>query len=260
MDIVIPSYGRAAKQTTLDALNKAGFTPTLVVQEREWQAYKKYHDLEKAVISILPDDTRTIAPTRDWILQNVGRHDNIVMLDDDLTFYRRRTDDKTKFRDITPTELRAAFEQMNQMLHRFAHVGFAGREGANRQTQDLIFNTRIMRVLGYNRGKLFKEAITFGRLPVMEDFDVALRLLRAGHANVLINTVVHNQAGSGKEGGCSHFRTKELHAESARKLQEFHPRFVTVVEKETKTAWGGGKRIDVRIQWKAAYESGQSHV
>ena len=94
--------------------------------------------------------------------------------------------------------------------------------------------------------------ITFGRLEVMEDFDVALRLLRAGHDNVILNNWANNQAGSGKEGGCSHFRTPELHAACASKLASLHPGFVKVVQKTTKGAWGGGTRTDVNIAWKKA--------
>ena len=38
-------------------------------------------------------------------------------------------------------------------------------------------------------------------------------------------------------------------------LAALHPDFVKVVEKYTKTSWGGGIRTDVRIAWKKAYES-----
>lgn len=146
---------------------------------------------------------------------------------------------------------------MNSLLHSTPHVGFGSREGGNRVTVDYSHNTRIMRVLGYDRNLLMKECITFDRLPVMEDFDVALRLLRLGHPNMVINTVVHNQAGSGKTGGCSHFRTKEVQAEAAYKLQRLHPGFVKVVTKSTKSAWGGGERTDVNIQWKKCYAAGK---
>jgi hypothetical protein len=35
-----------------------------------------------------------------------------------------------------------------------------------------------------------------------------------------------------------------------------HPNIVSVVEKTTKTAWGGGTRMDVIIQWKKALGKG----
>ena len=41
----------------------------------------------------------------------------------------------------------------------------------------------------------------------------------------------------------------------AHELEVLHPDYVTVVDKTTKTSWGGGTRTDVRIAWKKAYES-----
>lgn len=258
MDIIIPTYGRAHAQETLKQLNNHDITPHLVVQRRE--ADKGLYDKCRGTYHwhVLPENITTIAPTRQWILDNVGDDPNLCMLDDDLCFYARRTDDPTKLRELQPGELQAAFRQMDRQLLTIPHVGFAAREGANRCTLQLMHNTRIMRVLGYNRTILKKEFITFGRLPVMEDFDVALRLLRAGHRNLILNHFAHNQAGSGKEGGCSHFRTKELHAECAQRLAELHPGFVRVVKKVTKGAWGGGERTDVQVSWKAAYNSSKA--
>jgi hypothetical protein len=38
-------------------------------------------------------------------------------------------------------------------------------------------------------------------------------------------------------------------------LQLLHPAFVKVVEKATKTSWGGETRTDVQVSWKKAYAS-----
>jgi hypothetical protein len=89
----------------------------------------------------------------------------------------------------------------------------------------------------------------------MEDFDIQLQLLRKGMPSISINTMVQNQRGSGLEGGCSTYRTVEIQEEAARTLQSYHPEFVSVVQKQTKSAWGGGVRTDVVIQWRKAYES-----
>jgi len=256
VDIIIPTYGRAGSQSTLKQLNGAGIVPTLVVQERERHLYKMYEPAAK--IYVLPDKIRTIAPTRQHILEFVGSDDRMVMMDDDLVFFKRRDDDRTKLRDIDPAELAHMLEVMDTALSTWPHVGIAAREGANRVTESHVENTRIMRVLGYNRKVLRKECITFGRIEVMEDFDVALRLLRMGHPNLVLNEYAHNQAGSGAAGGCSHFRTKELHAICAHRLAEMHPGFVKVVQKETKGAWGGGTRTDVNIYWKKAFAAGEA--
>jgi hypothetical protein len=247
MQIFIPTYGRSSTQPTFHALQAAGLDPVLVVQYRE---HGKYHGCP---VNILPNYIRTIAPTRQYILDHFVTDDTFCMVDDDLVFFKRRDDDKTKLREITPSELYNAFHNMSIMLGRtYPHAGFASREGANRNTQEWVYDTRIMRVLGYDATVLRDYEIRFDDMEVMEDFHVALQLLERGYHNVILNDYAHNQAGSGAAGGCSHFRTPELHAANAEKLATFHPRYVKVVEKTTKGAWGGGTRKDVVVQWKKA--------
>ncbi len=257
MDIIIPTYGRATEQVTLRQLVAAGLSCTLVVQERERGLYTQWqHD---ANIIVLPDYIRTIAPTRQYILENVGTTNRLIMVDDDLLFYKRREDDDAKLRETSKNELTSAFLAMDDFLGRYAHAGFASREGANRNTDDLIYNTRIMRVLGYQRDVLKANNIRFDAMEVMEDFHVALQLLENGLPNVILNDIAHNQGGSGSKGGCSHFRTPELHSRNARKLAELHPDFVKVVQKTTKGSFGGGTRDDVIVQWKKAYAHGTAN-
>ncbi len=258
MDIIIPSSGRPDRQPTLEALVQAGLKPILVVQEKEFHTYC-WHWLTQASIVPLPPHITTIAPTRQFILEHVGKDDRFVMCDDDLWFYTRRSDDRTKLRELTPHELREGFAMLDDLLRpvmvrHVAHAGFAAREGANRNTDGFIHNTRIMRVLGYRRSTLIDEGIRFDAMEVMEDFHVALSLLEKGYGNIIANNWCHNQAGSGAQGGCSTWRTPELQARAAHRLAELHPGLVRVVQKETKTAWGGGVRTDVVVQWKKAFE------
>jgi hypothetical protein len=182
-----------------------------------------------------------------------------VMLDDDLVFATRRQDEPTKFYPSNGADIEKMFEQIQLHLQQYAHVGIAPREGANRDTDQYLWNTRVMRVLAYDSNVLKKHSIRFDRLPVMIDFDVTLQLYRLGYQCPLLNSWCHNQAGSNTEGGCSHYRTDAVQEEAARTLAELHPGFVTVVKKYTKTSWGGDKtRYDVRVQWKKALESSLS--
>lgn len=255
IDIVIPTYGRQDNQETLKQLVAAGIKPILVVQHREIGegAYWEYR--KDADIYVLPDEIRTIAPTRQHILDSVGDSNQLCMVDDDLTFYHRREDDASKLREITPDELRQAFTDLEMSLKlSYAHVGFAAREGANRNTSGVVENTRIMRVLGYSRPALKAIGARFDEMEVMEDFHVALSLLENGYKNAILNMYAHNQAGSGRKGGCSHFRTPQLQEDNALKLHALHTKYVSVVEKTTKGAWGGGVRTDVRVQWKKAWD------
>jgi len=252
MDIVIPTYGRPqqSRQHTLNALVAEGLLPVLVVQHREHRLYHWY----TGPMHVLPPEIQTVAPTRDYLIHNpVWKDRFVVMLDDDLHFFARRMDDLTKFRALVPGELGKMLAQIEGMLNVHPHVGIAAREGGHHNTEPFVMNTRIMRVLGYDRHFLREHKVTFDPMPVMEDFHVSLQLLKMRRNIVVLNNWCNNQAeGSSADGGCSTYRTPELQAQAARLLAELHAPYVKVVEKETKTAWGGGTRTDVMIQWKRA--------
>lgn len=253
MQVVIPTYGRADMrlQHTLAQLFTEGVRPTLVVQQREAHLYTWGDAM--CNIAILPPHISTIAPTRDWIIHDMPGEDRVVMMDDDLQFAVRRSDDPTRFRQPEGGDITEMLSEIDRLLRLAPMCGIGAREGGNRNTESILWNTRTMRVLGFNR-KILKELhICCHPMEVMEDFHVALQLLRAGFDIPLANQWVSNQAGgSGAAGGCSSWRTEALQTANAHRLAGLHPGFVKVVQKATKTAWGGGTRTDVMVQWKKA--------
>jgi hypothetical protein len=252
MDIIIHTYGRPTldRQHTLRALLADGITPILVVQHREHLLYDWY----KGPVHVLPSDIQKLAPTRDYLIHNdVWKKDHVVFLDDDLKFFTRREDDRTKFRDTKPGELRAMFDAIDGNLNIYPMVGIAPREGGNRNTEEFLHNTRIMRVLSFNRKYLRAKNVTFSPLVVMEDFHVNLQVLKSGADTRVLNNWCNNQVeGSDAPGGCSTYRTGIVQAQSAELLAQLHDPYVRVVQKSTKGAWGGGIRTDVIISWKKA--------
>jgi hypothetical protein len=243
MEVVIPSSGRANKQITRRYFPDAH----IIVPENEVVDYS----IHANVVGV---PVKGIGATRQWIIENYGP--KVLMLDDDLTFFARRLDDRTKFRDLVPGDLQSMLNYVEYMLDEHPHVSIATREGGNRNIDEFQFHTRTLRALAYHTPTLHKHGVRFDRMPVMEDFDVSLQLLTKGHGNCVINMWVQNQHGSQTEGGCSQYRTMEVQAKAAEALAEEWPEYVTVVEKTTKTAWGGGTRKDVRIQWKKALADG----
>jgi len=180
----------------------------------------------------------------------------MVMIDDDLVFATRRRDDPTKFKPSTMYEVLDMFEAIeNAFEDGYIHGAVATREGGNRFTEEFKTIGRALRFHFYNAEVLQLEDFRFDRTTFMQDFDMTLQLLRAGFPNVILNKWVHNQHGSNTHGGCSTTRSAEAHAKAAHQLHDLHPDFVKVVKKKTKSAWGGGERTDVRVQWKRAFES-----
>lgn len=256
MDIIIHTAGRVKfpQQHTLRYLHEAGIRCTLVVQQSQVEDYAKMigpHDLY-----CLPPYVKRLAETRDHIIHDMPGSDHVVFMDDDLDFAVRRSDDRTKFRQVQPGDLEAMFSRMDRMLLACPMVGIGSREGGNRVVEPEVYNTRIMRVLGFRRSFLKERHLTFSPLVVMEDFHINLQILRAGQDTCVLNNWVSNQhGGSDAPGGCSVYRTADVQTESAKLLASRHPGFVKVVEKTTKTAWGGGTRTDVIVSWKRARAS-----
>lgn len=254
MDIFLHTYGRPvpARQHTLRALRGAGVPVTVVVQAREAPSWAWY----SGPLCVLPEHITTLSVTRDYLIHDERFTDNkVVFLDDDLHFFVRRDDEPTKFRSPSEQDLRNMMTNFDIWLGTHPHVGIAPREGGNRDTRAYLHNTRIMRVLAYRRDYLRKHAITFAPLVVMEDFHVNLQVLKSGADTLVLNNYCSNQAeGSDAPGGCSHYRTSQVQTASAHLLAKIHKPYVRVVEKTTKTAWGGGTRTDVVISWKKARE------
>ena len=260
MRIFIPTYGRPHRQHTYHHLPaELQKRTTLVVQHRERHAYKDYPN-----VHVLPSKVQTISPTRHYIMTLAHKEGwgKVVMLDDDLHFSIRRKNEPDKFTHPTDKQVVKLFERIEKELDKFTHVGVLAREGGNRITKPHVEVTRMMRVLAYNVEAFHAAGVRFYRGKgyetfAMEDFDTTLQLLRKGHPNRVLCGFVHNQGGSNTDGGCSHFRTLDVQNTNAALLAKIHDPFVKVVEKTTKTAWGGATRLDVTVQWKKAFASSQ---
>jgi hypothetical protein len=256
MIIAIPSKGRKRAQSTVANLPRSYRQKIrLVVPEDEVGGYQGV--TTNVGIQILGCPAEGIGATRQWILETLRKEDpKICMMDDDLVFCTRRKDDPTKFIPAKTSHVIEMLMELEAKLETFAHASIATRQGGNRNTEDLLTNTRMLRILSYNMDNI-NIPLDYGRLEVMEDFDVTLSLLRSGHPNVVLNKWVQDQKMSNAAGGCSTYRDAEMQARSAEKLAELHAPFVRVVTKKTKDGWFGGERKDVVVQWKRAFASSQ---
>ena len=256
MLIAIPSKARATRQITLRGLpEKIRADTHLVVDFDERSSYQGAHH---KVLTLSPD-IKGIGGTRQALVDycHARGESKLLMLDDDLTFAIRRTDEPTKFSTPTDGDIEAVIEDVEFQLDSYAHVAIAPREGGNRRIDDYVSNNRALRALAFRVDKLKEYDIKFTDMEVMEDFYVQLSLLLRGEPHQSINWMVQNQGGSNSEGGCSTYRTPEVQARAAEALHAKFTDFVRVVDKETKTAWGGGTRKDVVVSWKASYEEGR---
>ena len=266
MRLYIPSMGRATRSDILSGpladlpLNTEA---TYVVPESEVDAYDRA--LGDAgfgcSVPVVGCDTQGIAATRHWI----GRHaelvgeDKFVMMDDDIRFLVRRSPETWQLRGTQPHEVDTLLIHVERWLDTHAHVGVSAREGNNRigVGDDTLVaeNTRTLRFLAYRTEDFL--SVQHGRVEVMEDFDVNLQLLKRRRPNVNIHYWAQGQKMTNAPGGCSTYRSHEVHERSAHRLAELHPGLVRLRQKENKTDREGfGTRTEVTIQWKKAFETG----
>lgn len=229
----------------------------------EIDAYNKVAAKYGVGLLIAPKATTQIGPIRTFIGDFAQRNgvEKIVMLDDDIEFYKRRNqhsegDDWWKLTGTTTEETDELFHWIYNTLKNYAHCGVSAREGQNRVREAEVLNTRYMRVLAYRTDAYMSVALN--RIDVMEDFDVELQMLRKGWQCLVNYEFAQGQKKTQMEGGCSGWRTHEVHNAGAEKLAELHPGFVRLREKQNKTDRDGfGTRKEVTVYWKKAYASSQ---
>jgi len=258
MEIYIPTIGRVNRQVTLKHIPKRWLKKTyLIIPKKELKEYSVLKEEYKG-LSIVGITAKGISKTREWILNNATDR-YVLMLDDDMDFCYRPDMASPVLETLTEhSQIDEMLMHIQKLIKKYPMVGISARQGNNRIDIPVKECTRAMNAYAFDRTVLAKARINFGRLKVMEDFDLTLQLLRKGYKNAVIYDYCWNQRTSGAVGGCSLYRTPEMQAEAAHKLKKLHPDFVKVVEKESKSAWKGLEvRTDVTVQWKKAYQSSQ---
>lgn len=261
--IYIPTLGRLNKQVTLKSLRVSEDLlkrVVLVVIPGEFDDHEFEYSHECEVLEC-PEEIKGICATRQWIIEN-SFEDVVFMLDDDMGFFRRHPD-SMKLYKCDEWDLDEMFEQLYGWLTLHPDtpvVGLSARQGNNNVKFNYVSATRQMNFHGIHVPQFTGLGLRMDGMPVMEDFHMLLTMLTKGYANKVLYDFCWNQTGSGAEGGCSLYRDNELQATCAHRLKEDFQEFVTIVEKQSKTAWKGMEtRTDVRIQWKKAYSYGLTH-
>ena len=127
MKIYIPTRGRPFDQVTLsffpEELKKQ---VVLVIDKDEEDKYKFYHDDQAKMV--VPEDCIGIGPKRKYIVDNTD-DPHIVMLDDDLRFYIRKSPTDWHLRYLEKEEYPAMFGLLEEWMKQgYAHCGISARE------------------------------------------------------------------------------------------------------------------------------------
>jgi hypothetical protein len=247
MDIYVVSRGRWDRCPTLESLPNVKQQVTLVLHESERDKYLpliQHHGCKAVAFGY-----STIGEKRLLIAKELAGKE-FVMLDDDLTFYKRKSHTDWHLRPLEGHEDEFMFNEIEQALQHYAHVGISAREGQNRLPFPHVKNQRYMRVLGYQRDAYLA---CDHRAEYMEDFDVALQLLKRKLPSYIFTDYAQNQSGTQAKGGCSLHRTVEKHEAAAIALHNRHPDCVKLRNKKNKTGGEFGERVEVTVYWKKAF-------
>jgi hypothetical protein len=259
MRIVIPTRGRGEKQLTLRMLPKELRARTTLIcpQKERGKLDSIYLDGIGPEVVVQPDANWTIAKKRAWILGEWAPsqgYDKIIMLDDDLRFATRISEGDWHLRSIEKEELIPEFKLLEDKLgEEFPHVGFGQRQ-SNNTAEGSSWKTpgKMVYSLGYYLPIVNREC-ELGRIETREDMDLTLQLLRKGYPNAVYQNTVNDQREFDAPGGASSERTIERSNADAYKLAQFHPGYVTIVDKAYKASV---PRKEVVIQWQKALQDG----
>jgi hypothetical protein len=258
VQIIIPTRGRTDQQLTLSFLPASLRERTSVVCPKK-EVFKLSAQYVTGIPEYVaqPDSDWKIAEKRAWILEEWHRrgYEKIIMLDDDLRFATRVSENDWHLKEIRGEDLVPEFQRIEDKLGpEFPHVGFGQRQG-NNQLEEVGWRSpgKMCYALGYYLPVVLKEC-ELRRIALREDMELSLQLLLKGYPNAIWTTTVVDQRGYDKPGGTSNERTVEISNAEARRLAELFPGYVSTVERAYKASV---PRIEVVVQWQKALEDGQ---
>jgi len=260
LQVYIPSRSRFDRSLTLEALQGVNWPEVyLVVPLKQVPQYKALAARMK--VKLLGCAKDGISLTRQFIGQHA--RDKFLMLDDDLRFFHRPRfisapqgnvpNEKAQLFKNDPTQMRQMLIMVEKRLDSYVHVAISARQGNNQLPWPMEVNNRPLRALAYRKAAFL--GCKHGRTQIMEDFDVTLQLIGKGHSNAIITCFAQDQQQTQLPGGCSDYRTHELHETNVKKLAQLHAPFVTVRSKSNKTGGEFGTRTEATIYWKKLHAS-----
>ncbi len=238
MKIFIPTRERAERQLTAAYFLEIGFDVTYVVTRGD----EPYPDGDLLIV-----DADRIGPTRQAIIDS---HDGpMMMLDDDLKFKRRLGEGSGKTRPCTPEDFQQLMLKIKDDLHHYDLIGIADRYLINLQPWPCYTWNKQLHIFAFDTRWVKRKGIRFDRCHVGEDVDFTLQILRAGGRQMVRTDYCIEDARHFGPGGCSTWRTNEVHNEGMKQFRDLWPGIVTL-----KPTLHKGRHKPI-VQWKKLREA-----
>ena len=151
---------------------------------------------------------------RQFILEYAmeAHYDKILILDDDLIFNTRASNDAPNLRKVTSQETAELFNRMDKLLDEYVHVGVSPRQMNDKHFPYTVkHGMRMNAVHGIRPFDVYNTGLKYNAVELMEDYFMTLGLFAKGMPNaVIVDWTWDQRGGSGAKGGCSTYRTLEL--------------------------------------------------
>jgi hypothetical protein len=252
MKIYIPTYGRSDSQKTLSNLvnSKIKQHVYIVVQDREREKYNYPRTIT------LPKNIQTLSPTRQWILENADT-DKIVMMDDDLTLYRRITPSEPKTRKCTEQDVIDLYDWLDESLDNHVHssVSMKYMNIGKKIYQECA---KAQCVLGYRRMAILRTGCRFDNVLLLQTEHMNLQLLIRGFPNIVNHEFSYHETPY-TPGGCSEYRKMDEIEKHFSDLAKLHPGLIEV-RKGRPTDKEPDGRVYVVVSYKKAFKISQGLI
>lgn len=246
--VYIPTRGRPNLQKTSDMLTQARIKHYLVCSQND-VTLKEY---AKKYSNVIVVNAKGISDKRQKIMEMDG--DKFVMMDDDLTFFVRRS--LRKFKKAEPSDMRVLVKWFDKILSSYAHAGMVDKFMCQTRPRGFVTSGRYAGVLGYSP-KIIRNCMHYGRtpkfrLPVNEEHDMHLQLLSLG-LKPAITCEFSKDSKYYLAGGLTGLRTPKVEKQSFKTLLSLWPDYVKL--REGKNAIGG---VAATINWRRAANDGEA--
>ena len=259
MNIYIMTRGRVGRQHTWNALPDRIRERTYLVCPNEEAHLHMADGIPANKIITAPTWVKNYSDKFKYLVELEDASDKAVIIDDDLKFSIPYINDAGERRLQTVPDqdisIGTGFDYMEHLLDETALVSFHPRQMGYTKEPPYVENGKIVCCQGINR-QLVGYIPDLNRFPILADVVLNATLLSRGQGNKLITTLFLDWYPCQAPGGCSETRTAEIQAEACYWLAERFGPFIKAKEKEAKSGWLGGKRVDFTGQWKKLYAEG----
>lgn len=257
-EIFVPSRGNIDQLTISRLPKEVLHRVTLCIPEEHLVNTKSVltkHDCLGVRVLVQPTNITTIQEKRKWMMTQV-RSKFVLFMNDNLYLYVYcRKQDKHVVLHSAPEASKNFFTSiLPELMTKYRSIGFGPKffalKGGVKENYHLGY------VFGFHT-ETAKEHVHIGRLPLYDDIDYTLQLLRKGISiGITYDLVVSPKIIASTRGVGSKERSTEVRDASAAALIKLHPEFVTMKENTSTSKNSEAFLAIVRVQWQKAAKSG----